>query len=86
MIDGLCQAYHWTLPEAMKLTLPQILLFNHAASVNGRRMDNKQEARKKQDETSKSRNEKDPIVYNGKRLSQLTDDEQEAYYGGGFTI
>lgn len=38
LVDQLCQAYHWTFAEAMKMTMPQIIMLNHAAHVNAKRM------------------------------------------------
>jgi len=77
MVDQLCQAYHWPLEEAMSRTLPQIILLNHAASVNCERSKRRSErAGKKKQEQKQT----DPVVFNGKRLSELTSDEMAAYY------
>ena len=61
-------AYHVPLAEAMKLTLPQILMLNHAAWVNYER--------------AKSRHEDAPEeipTYNGKPLEDCNSDEWTAY-------
>jgi hypothetical protein len=44
MISSLCEAYHWTYEEAMRRTLPQIIMLNHAAWVNHERMELELEA------------------------------------------
>lgn len=56
--------------------MPQIVLLNHASGVNSKRM----EARTKVNVDSPT-DDKDPIVYKGKRLSKLTSDELTMYYG-----
>lgn len=70
LIDQLCQAYHWTLPEAMRLTWPQILMLNHAAWVNGKRFD---------ESRNKATNGDAPVMGN-KRLEELNSDEMAQYY------
>lgn len=79
-MDSLCQAYHWTLKEAMHLTLPQILMLNHAAKVNSLRMDErieKDRKRKDREEAAqKLRDIKDPIIPSlGKRISECNSEE-----------
>lgn len=63
----------------MSLTMPQIILLNHAAWVNSehmkQRMDTKTEAR--QDDPD------NPVVYQGKRLGELNSDELARYYQQG---
>lgn len=79
MIDQLCQAYHWTMGEAMSLTMPQIIMLNHAASVNSKRM----EQRMKRKHTTTDNQEGYEPVYNGKTLDEMTSDEMVQYYAQG---
>lgn len=74
MVDQLMQAYHWSYEEAMRRTLPQIVLLNHAATVNSKRMD----ARIKAKDAPKD--EGDEPVWHGKKLSEMNSDEMTAYY------
>lgn len=88
LIDSLCQAYHWTLPDAFRLTLPQVLMLNHAAKVNGLRMDEQIERKKvdreKEEAEQKKRDERDPIIpHLGKRISECTSDEIAGQFAPG---
>ena len=80
MVDNICQAYHWSLKDVMRLTIPQMIMLGHAAAVNSLRTDKRMEAKSKADEIKRKKDETDPIVMNGKRLSQLTPEEEVAYY------
>jgi hypothetical protein len=68
----------------MKLTMPQILMMNHGAWVNGKRFDARCERNKTRAEETRKAKEKqdedDPIVLRGKRLSELNSDEMMEYY------
>ena len=83
-MSSLCENYYWTLPQAMSLTLPQLLILNHAAYVNSERRKEKTdwdaEQKKKADEAQEKLDATDPVVFNGKRLSELTDRESAQYY------
>jgi hypothetical protein len=57
--------------------MPQIIMLNHAASVNSNRMDARVKANKTKDDVEDT----DPVVWNGKRLSEMNSDETSAYYG-----
>jgi len=64
----------------MSLTLPQIFMLNHAATVNGKRMDERIERdRKKKDKTTKKKevdDERDPIIPSlNKKMSECTSEE-----------
>jgi hypothetical protein len=59
----------------MRLTWPQIVMLNHASAVNYKRM----EERRKSSADKEKQNEEDPIVMNGKRVSELNTDEMMAY-------
>lgn len=50
MIDSLCQCYHWSLEEAMKLTMPQIIMLQHASHINMKRMEARRSVTKKEAE------------------------------------
>jgi len=80
LVDQLCQAYHWSYKDAMRMTLPQIIMLNHAASVNSARMRNRMDAKTATKATQKVEDEKDPVVYNGKRLSELSSEEFATYF------
>jgi hypothetical protein len=47
MVSPLCEAYSWSLKEAMSYTLPQIIMLNHAAYVNRENSERRYEAEKK---------------------------------------
>lgn len=88
MIDSLCQAYHWTVDEAFRMTMPQILMLNHAARVNHDRMmenmDKDRKVKDKEDMEAKKRDERDPILPQyGKRLSECTSDEIAGQFAPG---
>ena len=88
LIDNLCQGYHWTLPEAMRLTLPQIFMLNHAATVNSKRMDERIERDKikkaKEDKAKELRDKNDPIIPKlGKRLSECSSEEIASQFSSG---
>jgi hypothetical protein len=61
----------------MQLTVPQILMLNHAAWVQNERM--KERSNVKVDVVS----EQEPNVFNGKPVSELSSDEM-AFYLGSF--
>jgi hypothetical protein len=52
MIESLCQAYHWPLEVAMKLTTPQTIMLNHASWVNYENADRKSKAKRDKDGVS----------------------------------
>jgi hypothetical protein len=47
VVSSLCEAYHWTLAEAMKLTMPQIIMLNHASWVNRENAERRYNAKSK---------------------------------------
>jgi hypothetical protein len=61
----------------MKLTLPQVIMLNHAADVNKKRADERQEVKRNQDQ----KEEEDPVVFLGKKASELSQDEFSLYVG-----
>ena len=69
----------------MSRTLPQIILLNHAAWVNSKRTDErlkrKREEEERKAEEQRKLDDEDPIVWRGKRLSEMNSDEMMAYYG-----
>ena len=67
----------------MRLTLPQIFMLNHAASVNAARAEERAEWKTKQKERKAKRLENDPIVDGtGKRLSECTSEEIAGQFRG----
>jgi hypothetical protein len=84
MVHSLCSSYHWTYDQAMKMTLPQIILLNHAASVVGERTSRRY---KKIGGSTVSEDDNlalDPAVWRGKKLSQLNTAETAQYLDGFF--
>jgi len=73
LIDGLCQAYHWSLTDALRLTVPQVLMLNHAAWVNQKRSEERVKAKEA------DKDGKDP-VWCGKKVDELNSDEFAAYW------
>lgn len=64
----------------MHLTLPQILMLNHAAKVNSLRMDERIEKdrvkKDKADKEKEKRDKLDPVIPSlGKRMSECNSDE-----------
>jgi hypothetical protein len=57
--------------------MPQIVMLNHAAKVNGKRM----EARIERDKNKRETEDKDPVVMNGKRVSEMNTAELATYMG-----
>jgi hypothetical protein len=64
----------------MTLSMPQIHMLSHAAHVNYERSQMKFKLER---EYQKARDERDPIVWNGKRFSEMTTDEIFAYMQDG---
>lgn len=73
MIDSLCQNYGWSYQETMRMTLPQIVMLNHAATVNAKRVEIRVKAKSNKDK-------QDPVVHNNKRLSELDSNDMASYY------
>lgn len=75
MIDQLCQGYHWSLKEAMSLTLPQVILLGHAAWANDKRS--------KARSAAKEQEEPNPTIMVGgkqKPFSEMSTDDAQEYY------
>ena len=71
------QAYSITYEQALDMTLPQILMSSHAAECNYHRGQKRFEWKKKREEERKKAEEKDPFIAAvGKRMSDMTTDEQ----------
>lgn len=64
----------------MKLTLPQIVMINHGSRINAQQGE---ERRNRKSSIQKKKDETDPIVKNGKRMSEMTSEEQASYWMGG---
>lgn len=52
MVESLCQAYHWPLEKAMNLTLPQMIMLNHASWVNHENSERRFKAKRKWEEST----------------------------------
>ena len=83
MISSLCEAYHWTVEEAFKLTTPQIILLCHASSEQYKRIKSKYPAKEYDYSTGTSNSDRlvdrtdlDPIIYKGKKLSEVANDSE----------
>jgi hypothetical protein len=77
LVDQLAQSYRWSKDEIFALTMPQLIMLNHASWVSSKRS-------APTDDPSKSTAPSDPtVVVNGqsKPFSSLTEDELDAYYG-----
>lgn len=68
----------------MKMTMPQLIMLNHAAWVNYKRMESRSEAKTTENKRQAERDEKDPIVFKGKRMSEMDSLDMQQYYGGMF--
>lgn len=82
MIDGIMQSYPLSFKEAMRLTLPQIILLNHAAWANQERSDRRFKAKQKREEKNKSDSpslKADELVINGKTMDEMSSDEIAAH-------
>lgn len=62
------------------MTMPQIVMLNHAAWVSSKRMDQRMEKKKTQGDAQKAADAKNPVVHKGKRLSELNSAELQSYY------
>ncbi len=58
----------------MGLTVPQIVMMNHAAYINNKRLESRSKNRQTEEHSSSE------IVMNGKKLEELTSEEQMRYY------
>lgn len=72
MVDSLCQSYHWSFRDTLRLTLPQMIMVNHAAHVNHLRV----EARVKSKQVAR---DKESQMWHGKHISELNTDEYLSY-------
>lgn len=73
MVDSLCQGYHWSYKDVLSLTVPQLLMLNHASHVNSERMKAKYDV--KNDTDTESAND-----FRGKPVEELNDDELSQYF------
>ena len=63
----------------MRLTMPQILMLNHAAWVNSKRSKIRSQRDVSQNNSASMSDEEE--VFNGKPVSELSSDEMAAYMG-----
>lgn len=67
MVESLCSSYHISPLEVVKLTVPQIIMMNHAAHVNYERQEKMRERGKQED--------RNPVQADGKRVEQMSTDQ-----------
>ena len=77
----MAQAYHWTLEDINKLTYLQIMLLNHAAEVNRKRLDLHIAKNRDAGTLSPSEQVADMPLFKGRRVDELTSDEYMKYLG-----
>lgn len=81
MIGSLCEAYHWTIDEAFKLTTPQIILLCHYSSEQAKKFKSKTSNNYDYSGSKSDRlvdnKEIDPVIYGGKKLSEMTSGDWE---------
>jgi hypothetical protein len=63
----------------MALTVPQVILLNHAAWVNHENHDRRMKAKESKKKKAANEIEKDPEVLEGKKMSELEPAELSAY-------
>ncbi len=74
MVEQLCQTYHWTIADAMKLTVPQIVMLGHASWVNYKRSGLDKDKDDKPSDVTVNVNGK------SKNLSDMNSEEYMRYY------
>lgn len=77
MVHNLCSNYGWSFDQAIKMTLPQIIMLNHFAWVQQERADRKYAH--KQEVDGDDLRFANPIAVNGKRVKELSDEEMTNY-------
>lgn len=60
----------------MRMTMPQIIMLNHASSINYKRSEARSKAKANND---KPEDESKQIVYKGKKIEELTSEEMVSY-------
>jgi hypothetical protein len=80
VLASLCEAYGWTLPEAMQLTLPQIILLNHATYVNRENMERKFDAKKQLEDNG----ETDEVRADRSRVGDMKSEDLVGYVMAGW--
>jgi hypothetical protein len=76
-VQSLCASYHWPLSEALKLTVPQVVMLNHAAWAEHENGQRRYEAKRKWEE-ERDRNDPKLAEYGGRRLSEVMQDQKLA--------
>lgn len=80
VLASLCEAYGWTLQEAMQLTLPQIILLNHATYVNRENLERKMDAKKQLEDNG----ETDEARADRKRVGDMKSEDLVGYVMAGW--
>lgn len=76
----MAQAYSWSYDEILKLTYPQIILMNHAAEVNRKRMDERIRERRGDGKGDLPGGLEEPTI-EGKKVSEVTTEEYLKHLG-----
>lgn len=71
MVDQFCQAYHWSLKDVLKLTMPQIIMLSHAGHCNYQRI---------KTDTGETKTGSYKLDDNGNFIDQMSSDELTKYY------
>jgi len=84
VVQSLMEAYHCSLEQAMHLTLPQLIMLNHAAHIAYINSEKRADARHKEggtpDATPGPSWRDDPVVgNNGERLSEIQKDDTKLF-------
>jgi hypothetical protein len=82
MIEGMCQAYHWSFEDAMRRTLPQVIMLNHAAWLTRKRLDLKTgDGENGKPRKLKGFTTKNPTVTpDGRKLEDMDSESFAAYF------
>ncbi len=75
----MAQAYRWAYSDILQLTYPQILMLNHAADVNRRRLDLRIKQKRNDGTATLSEEVADMPLVGGRKLTDLTSDEYISY-------
>lgn len=79
-MHSLCSAYHWSYADAMHLTIPQIMMLNHAAHVEYENGQLRYEYNKKVKECEESGIPDDPYIDEFNRpLTEMSDAQMSNY-------
>lgn len=79
-MDSLSQTYHWSYADCLRLTMPQIFMLSHAASVNKERADRMLTSKRARKEPlTLQESIAEAPIWRGKKFSELTSAEYLEY-------